>query len=459
VKLMHLNRDTMKIRSLFYFFLLITISLQPCLFANQTIVKAPVHNNVVDTKKEKEKSFFTKKVKLWIAGGITALATLLAGGYLGYQHFKKLPLSELEQMPFDNQVEFLEVMIESEPNLVSLQDTLTAYSGSKALRNVIQSKPVQKAIMKKRVTLLNYLHDEIGKYSPQIAAQIPRASITAEGKIVPATVPDLSNILLNAAKENAPGKVIKLLVENGANVNIRDWDNSTPVIYAISNESTSEQQKTQTVLALVSMGADLTVENIYGKTATYLSYRYAPRLTNYLAKESERQKLKESEEQLPIKHMSITQIRQQVLQWNSEVADKINKRSDLSAVLLELSERGSGGLVEYLVKMLMDNGADINAQDSEGKTAIMIALEHHNDSLAKLLLDLGADLTIEDNKLKTAYGYTSIRTAPWLPGTDEELRNLIYKKQREQREMKAAQGEESKGAFKRTVEKIKREIR
>ena len=57
--------------------------------------------------------------------------------------------------------------------------------------------------------------------------------------------------------------------------------------------------------------------------------------------------------------------------------------------------------------MLLDYGADINAKDKNGATALMAASEARNAELVKLLLDHGADVNIQDKQGKTAHALAS----------------------------------------------------
>lgn len=52
-----------------------------------------------------------------------------------------------------------------------------------------------------------------------------------------------------------------------------------------------------------------------------------------------------------------------------------------------------------MVKLLLENGADINLQDENGETALMYAIQTGNKETIKLLIDNGADLNIM-NKAK-----------------------------------------------------------
>jgi ankyrin repeat protein len=59
------------------------------------------------------------------------------------------------------------------------------------------------------------------------------------------------------------------------------------------------------------------------------------------------------------------------------------------------------------MKLLVNNGADVNVQNVNGSTTLMLVAgtyENYVDVLS-LLLDNGADVTIKDNNGKTAIDY------------------------------------------------------
>ena len=59
------------------------------------------------------------------------------------------------------------------------------------------------------------------------------------------------------------------------------------------------------------------------------------------------------------------------------------------------------------MKMLIEAGANINIQDSEGKTPLIKAVKEKHADFVKFLCAAGADLEIKDNSGKTAYDYAT----------------------------------------------------
>ena len=54
-----------------------------------------------------------------------------------------------------------------------------------------------------------------------------------------------------------------------------------------------------------------------------------------------------------------------------------------------------------MVELLLDYFADVDAQDAQGTTALMLATQKNDIKLVKLLLDNFADISIKDNDGKT----------------------------------------------------------
>ena len=65
--------------------------------------------------------------------------------------------------------------------------------------------------------------------------------------------------------------------------------------------------------------------------------------------------------------------------------------------------------VPDLVKQVLDQGADVNARDNQGSTALISAVEFGNPAVVKILLDRGAD-----PEARGRYNYTALMCAKLL---------------------------------------------
>lgn len=63
-------------------------------------------------------------------------------------------------------------------------------------------------------------------------------------------------------------------------------------------------------------------------------------------------------------------------------------------------------------KLLIQNGADVNAKDSKAVTALMYASEKNSHHVAKLLIEKGADINEKNNKGETALMWAAWRDSP-----------------------------------------------
>ncbi|MFS0882636.1 ankyrin repeat domain-containing protein [Metabacillus niabensis] len=102
-----------------------------------------------------------------------------------------------------------------------------------------------------------------------------------------------------------------------------------------------------------------------------------------------------------------------------------NVGEELNNQLLQAAEDGEADSIHKL----LEKGANINAQDSQGRTATMIATYNNDTKTAKVLIDAGADVNIQDDMKNNPFlyagaeGYIEILKLTIEAGADPTITN------------------------------------
>ena len=180
-----------------------------------------------------------------------------------------------------------------------------------------------------------------------------------DAKGVDAIVRDGRTVLIYAAW-NGSTEVVKLLIDNGADLNHKSNHGDTALMYA------ARDGHTDVVKFLIDNGVDLNHKNNGGVTALI----YAAR--------------KEHTE---------------VVKFLVDNGADMNIKTKYGWTALMYASRY--GYTE-VVKLFIDNGADMNIKDVDGWTALMYAAEKGCKEIVKLLIDNKADLNIKTKVGRTA---------------------------------------------------------
>lgn len=170
---------------------------------------------------------------------------------------------------------------------------------------------------------------------------------------------------------------VKFLLEKGADINAQDNEGVTTLMFAVQTD------KTKIIDICLSEKADINIKDNEGKTALFHTISSFGILEN----------VKSMTENMFGDYAKTDYVKNYMNQKKMEETDTAIR----------------------LIKLLVSNGADINAQDNKGNTLLMYAIALRNEPLINEILKLNPDVNIKNKEGKTAndiakeYGYKIVK--------------------------------------------------
>jgi ankyrin repeat protein len=206
--------------------------------------------------------------------------------------------------------------------------------------------------------------------------------------------------------------IARLLLGHGANVNDKDKDYTTPLHLAMKKGSYDVAQ------ILLERGAEPNVANKDGNTPLHLILKAMLDYDEFLPDDDE--VLTASLVRLLLEHganvnamdkdrttplllaiqREMYEITRSLLVCSAEPNVKNNDGKTPLHLLLDGDFSNDDGIPD-LARLLLDRGADVNAQDQNHATPLLPAVELHMDDIALILLEHGADPNVKNTRGKT----------------------------------------------------------
>ncbi|MCL1876305.1 MAG: ankyrin repeat domain-containing protein [Synergistaceae bacterium] len=251
----------------------------------------------------------------------------------------------------------------------------------------------------------NYLvlgRDIIGELEEAVATSVVLQKIEAEiknGMDVNAKEDDGSTVLMKAIKENANSKIINALIQAGADINAKDNEGMTPFMWAASKNKFPE-----VLSVLIQAGADVNAKNEYGGTPLMTAAATnSAEVINALVAAGADVNAKSNSGLSPLIMGAAFNENPEVLTALLQVGSDVNEKdNDGWTPLLAAALRVNHEFLYPLFKA----GAYVNAKNSDGATALMVAAQrNYNPKVISVLLENGADAQAKDNEGKRAIDY------------------------------------------------------
>jgi ankyrin repeat protein len=184
---------------------------------------------------------------------------------------------------------------------------------------------------------------------------------------------------LSAAAMYNHAEIAKLLVDKGADVNIRDKNKMTALMVA------AEKGFFEIAKFLIDKGADINVKDKDGRTPLLIA----------LDIDIDRFKLVSEKIKAGVEIGERVLIAKLLIERNADVTVKDNNKRTPLIVAVENDH------VE-IVKLLLNKGVDVNINDRNGRTVLITAANKGYLEIVRLLLDRVSDINARDNTGMTA---------------------------------------------------------
>jgi len=234
------------------------------------------------------------------------------------------------------------------------------------------------------------------------------ADVNAEGKGLTPLLAASAGGLVNFGPPGDQAKTIRILLENGADVNVQDesWlkTGRTPLMYAV------RRGDAELVQAFLDKGARLDLKNKDGDTALSLARKEG---LEYIAQLLERSAGRNAPAQAdPATDSLFKAVKEGSLERVKRLVDKgadVNLRAPSGSTPLMYA--ADGNKID-IVRFLLTRGADVNAKNGTNNTALIYASIKGNVEVSKELLKSKADVNAKNINKADALIYAVLQNKP-----------------------------------------------
>lgn len=236
------------------------------------------------------------------------------------------------------------------------------------------------------MTVLAFANPFLAKYYWETATVESVQNHIKDGVNVNGRGEDEKTPLMLAAMSNKNPDIIRILIENGADVNAQMEGGYTPLILAALNN-----QGFEIIKVLIKNGADVNAKNVHGETPLISANKFSgdinPDITDIiilLIKHGADVKVKDNEGNTALDYLPLD------LRWDSEISWLLRADAFLHSQYWKVATFES-------VNSNITNGMDVNSRDKYGNTPLILAAFYNeNSDIINLLIENGANVSAQN---------------------------------------------------------------
>ena len=196
---------------------------------------------------------------------------------------------------------------------------------------------------------------------------------------------DVGATPLHLATRNKAGEIVQMLLSHRADPEIKHHDGSTPLHLAVRNKAG------EIVRLLLNHGAETKIKNKDGSTALHIALFDSQDVTilSYLIEKNADIEARDSLGRTPLCNAIVSNsptFARYLIRHGADADALCDASNTLGTLLFEAVRQRR----EWAVEALLDGGAHLRARDSTGRQALYYAVRRGQESMVKVFLDHGA---------------------------------------------------------------------
>lgn len=232
--------------------------------------------------------------------------------------------------------------------------------------------------------------------------------------------------LMKAAIEGNMSEVSRL-INSGADVNTKDYDDDTALNYALKSEHDNKNAIVKMLLDTKKFSKD-TLNSALLETISYGTNSGIIRMMKEAGADINHKDNDNYGATLLMKSVKISNANPDFVQDLINMGANVNARNNYGETPLMYACGYYSGVNASVVKVLLDAGAYVNTSDNYGETPLMYAAKYGTPQVVGMILNAGANVNAKDKEGRKAVDYAKPAYFGWSGGNSRLKDSPVFKR-------------------------------